>query len=88
MDYFNGSLGVVRKLDSLGRVVIPKEVRKEYGLHPGVAVEISAKNGVVGIKKYVRPENKTVTKKQVEETLGAMKDVDRRVVDAMLGLFE
>ena len=88
MGYFNGSLGVVRKLDSLGRVVIPKEVRKEYGLHPGTTVEISAKDGVVGIKKYVRPENKTVTKKQVEEALGVMKDVDRKVVDAMLKLFE
>jgi AbrB family looped-hinge helix DNA binding protein len=34
------ALGVVRRIDDLGRVVIPKEVRQVLGFAPGVPVEI------------------------------------------------
>lgn len=89
MNFIKGEgLGVVRKLDSLGRVVIPKEIRREYGLEKGSTVEIKAKDGVILINKYIRPENKTVTKRQVLEALDGLEDVDHKVVDAMLELFE
>ena len=38
-------LGVTRKIDELGRVVIPMEFRKSMGIEPGDPVEIFAENG-------------------------------------------
>lgn len=34
--------GIVRKLDHLGRIVIPIEIRKTLGIDPGDALEILA----------------------------------------------
>lgn len=44
--------GVVRCIDPLGRLVIPKEIRKELGLLPGEPVEMVAEKDCVTIKKY------------------------------------
>jgi len=38
-------LGVTRKIDELGRVVIPMEFRKSMGIEPGDPVEVFAENG-------------------------------------------
>ena len=38
-------LGVTRKIDELGRVVIPMEFRKNMGIEPGDPVEVFAENG-------------------------------------------
>lgn len=47
--------GVVRAVDDLGRVVIPKELRRTLNLAAGDAVEISvdAENGWVVLESYV-----------------------------------
>lgn len=34
------ALGFMRKVDKLGRIVIPKEVREEFNYQPGMPVEI------------------------------------------------
>ena len=34
------STGIVRKVDQLGRIVLPKELRRMYKLDPGDGVEI------------------------------------------------
>ena len=44
--------GIVRRIDDLGRVVIPKEIRRNMGLNDGDALEISYTNGTVSIRKY------------------------------------
>ncbi len=44
--------GIVRPIDKLGRVVIPKELRKTYGLSVDDAVEI-----------FVNDENQIILKK-------------------------
>ena len=36
------NIGIVRKMDSLGRVVIPKEFRRVFGLKTNEAIEILA----------------------------------------------
>ncbi len=44
--------GIVRRIDSLGRVVIPKEIRKTHRIVAGDPIEIYAdKEGII-IKKY------------------------------------
>ena len=44
--------GIVRRIDDLGRIVIPKEIRRNMGLNDGDALEITYNNGTVSIRKY------------------------------------
>jgi len=45
--------GIVRRVDELGRVVIPKEYRKMYGINIGDPVEIKADDkGNIILTKY------------------------------------
>ena len=45
--------GIVRRIDDLGRVVIPKELRRKLKWRPGAPVEIfTAPDGIVSLKKY------------------------------------
>ncbi len=46
------SLGIVRKLDELGRIVLPIETRKRLELSPGDGVEIFVERDRVILKKY------------------------------------
>lgn len=46
--------GIIRNLDCLGRVVIPKEIRKKLDINEGEAVTIMDGDNAVIIKKYRR----------------------------------
>lgn len=46
------SNGIIRRLDSLGRVVIPKEIRKKLDISEGEAVAIVNEANQVIIRKY------------------------------------
>lgn len=46
------SIGVVRNVDSLGRVVIPKEIRTILGFEEGQAVEIYTEGTSIMLKRY------------------------------------
>ena len=46
------SLGIVRKLDQLGRLVIPKETRRVFNLNGRDPVEIFTDEDKIIIKKY------------------------------------
>jgi len=48
----NNKKGLVRCIDPLGRLVIPKEVRKELGLLQGEPVEIITEKDCVIVRKY------------------------------------
>ena len=44
--------GVTRKIDELGRIVIPKEIRKNLGIRNGEALEIFTNEDSIILKKY------------------------------------
>ncbi len=45
--------GIVRKVDELGRIVIPKEIRKTLGIRTGSSVEISVlEEGKLVLQKF------------------------------------
>lgn len=46
------STGVVRKVDALGRVVFPKELRDCMGLEEGTPMEIFTTGDSIVIRKY------------------------------------
>ena len=48
--------GIVRRIDGLGRIVIPKEIRENLKIREGDAFEIfTDKDGAVTFKPYYKP---------------------------------
>ncbi|NTU28878.1 AbrB/MazE/SpoVT family DNA-binding domain-containing protein [Brevibacillus sp. HB1.1] len=45
--------GVVRKIDNLGRVVLPKELRNTFDLPEGTPMEVFVNNNQIILQKYV-----------------------------------
>ena len=50
--------GIIRRIDDLGRIVIPKEIRNSLKLKEGAPLEI-----------YTTPDNEIVLKPYIEPTL-------------------
>jgi transcriptional pleiotropic regulator of transition state genes len=44
--------GIVRRIDDLGRIVIPKEIRRELGIRDGDPLEVFREGTMVGFRKY------------------------------------
>ena len=47
--------GIVRRIDDLGRVVIPKEIRRTLAIREGDPLEIYTTDGGVLFRKYTQP---------------------------------
>ena len=63
--------GIVRRIDALGRVVIPKEIRKTLRIREGDPLEIfTAKDGEVILKKYSPIGELNEFSQEYAETLG------------------
>lgn len=46
------SIGVVRKVDQLGRIAIPKELRKVLKIEIGIPIEFYTQDDMIVLKKY------------------------------------
>lgn len=44
--------GIVRNIDELGRIVIPKELRRTMQIQPGDPIEIFTNDDSIVLKKY------------------------------------
>ena len=44
--------GIVRRVDDLGRVVIPKEIRRSMGIREGEPMEIYLENDAIMFRRY------------------------------------
>lgn len=49
------AIGIVRRIDDLGRVVVPKEIRRTLGIEEGDPLEIFVNGGQIILQKY-QPE--------------------------------
>ncbi|MDQ1436610.1 MAG: AbrB family transcriptional regulator, transcriptional pleiotropic regulator of transition state [Acidimicrobiaceae bacterium] len=45
---------MARKVDELGRIVLPVETRRLFGISPGDALEISVADGAINLRKIER----------------------------------
>ncbi len=45
-------IGIARRVDQLGRVVLPKELRDSHGLEKGELIEMYVEDNVIIMKKY------------------------------------
>ena len=66
--------GIVRHIDDLGRVVIPKEIRRTLAIREGDPLEIYTTDGGVLFRKYIQPtENKAaIAQKWLEDNATLM----------------
>ncbi len=46
------STGIVRKIDSLGRIVLPKELRRQLNIDMDSSLEIFVEGNSIVLKKY------------------------------------
>ena len=53
------STGIVRRIDELGRIVIPKEIRKSFRIKNGDNLEILVEGDNITLRKYSQIENAT-----------------------------
>lgn len=64
------SCGMVRKVDELGRVVVPKEMRRVLGIKPGSSIEMSIdRDNNVVLKKFSEIENLEFFAQIIADTL-------------------
>ena len=49
---FMRATGIVRRVDDLGRIVIPKEIRRSLGIYEGEPLEIYLENDAVVFRRY------------------------------------
>ena len=60
--------GLVRRIDDLGRIVIPREVRRSMGISDGDPLEIECKDDQIILTKYQPNE---ITASELVRTAGA-----------------
>lgn len=53
------SIGVVRKIDSVGRLTLPVELRKQFHLRKGDELELFVDRDMVVLKKKEKASRKT-----------------------------
>ena len=46
------STGIIRSIDNLGRIVLPKELRSSYGITPDTPLEIMTEGEMILLRKY------------------------------------
>ena len=66
--------GIIRRMDDLGRVVIPKEIRRNLKIREGDPLEIFIENGAVCFKPYER-QGSRILEKALDE-VGEIEGID------------
>lgn len=63
------AVGIVRKVDDLGRIVIPKELRDINGWEPDTPLEVLATDKGIFVQSYKPEAEKQEILKQLDEVM-------------------
>jgi AbrB family looped-hinge helix DNA binding protein len=69
------SLGIIRKFDNLGRIVVPKEVRKAQGWDAGTAMEMFMDGDKLVLGAYKPNAEKESIVKDLQHTIAQTDNV-------------
>ncbi len=61
------STGVIKRIDELGRIVIPKEIRRNLGIRDGESLEIYVEEDKIYLKKYSKLKDYSLIIKDILE---------------------
>lgn len=75
------STGVVRRIDDLGRIVIPKEIRRNLKIRDGESLEIFIDSDMIILKKYSRLENMNNTSQNLIDKISELSGYEIMVTD-------
>ena len=73
--------GVVRKIDDLGRIVIPKEIRRTLKIRDGESLEIFVDKEMVTLKKYSTMEDLQEVAQKLTESISNITSKNIYVAD-------
>lgn len=73
--------GITRRIDELGRIVVPKEIRYNLGIRDGEPLEIYIENKAIVIKKYSQVENIKDISKNICEIISDICNVEIIITD-------
>ena len=68
--------GIIRRVDDLGRVVIPKEIRRTMGIEEGDPLEIFVDEGSITFKPYMMIDRLKINKMERNIILDALSKVE------------
>ncbi|WP_150284133.1 AbrB/MazE/SpoVT family DNA-binding domain-containing protein [Rummeliibacillus sp. TYF-LIM-RU47] len=80
------STGIVRKVDELGRVVLPIELRRTFGIAERNPLEIFIDGNQIILKKYAPNEEKVDVAKGLEELKSLVRDTDKDLLERAIKL--
>lgn len=78
------STGIVRRIDDLGRIVIPKEIRRMYGIENGDPLEINVDENGIYIQKYFPGQSATVYIEAARKVLAVAEGISEELRESML----
>ena len=78
---FLKSTGITRKIDELGRIVIPKEIRRNLGIRDGESLEIFTDEDSIILKKHSQIERYEEMGAKLGEIINAIFKVDVIITD-------
>lgn len=81
------AVGIVRRIDELGRIVIPKEMRKTMRLQVGDEMEISANDEGLTLKRYTGFQSVLPSLKALAKTLASATGKDVLILSASESCF-
>ncbi len=75
------STGVIRRIDELGRIVLPKEIRRNLKIREGENLEIFVEDNKVILKKYSKIKDYRETIHTICELVTSVYDLNLLVTD-------
>lgn len=81
------NVGVVRRIDEIGRIVIPKEVRKKMGLVEGDPMEFWTNNKNELILTKYNPEQNLIVE-TLQETLNFLNKIENAPINIIKNIKE
>lgn len=79
--FFLQTTGVTRKIDELGRIVIPKEIRRNLGIRDGECLEIFTDIDKIILKKHSQIKNYEELSNKLCEIINGIYDIDVYISD-------
>lgn len=75
------SSGITRRIDELGRIVVPKEMRYNLGIRDGEPLEIYVSDNAIVIKKFSQIENMRNTSQELCNIISDVCNIDVIITD-------
>lgn len=75
------STGVVRRIDELGRIVVPKEIRRNLKIRDGENMEIFVDNDLIILKKYSKMDETISYSEKIVDIVNKITDFNILITD-------